>query len=82
MAFQAPFIADRSKWLAAKFPKDVEYFDDFPSRRPSLLFAGEALNHPEYVTVWKKLDANPTVAEVIRNLPIRQPLLWVDPVLK
>jgi hypothetical protein len=22
-----------------------------------------------------------TVAEVIRNLPIRQPLLWVDPVL-
>ena len=79
MAFQFPFIADKSKW---PYPKDVEFFDDFPSRRPSLLFAGEALGHPEYVAVWKKLDANPTVAEVIRNLPIRQPLLWVDPALK
>ena len=79
MAFQYPFIADKSKW---PYPKDVEFFDDFPSRRPSLLFAGEALGHPEYVGLWKKLDANPTVAEVIRNLPIRQPLLWVDPALK
>lgn len=79
MAFQFPFIADKSKW---PYAKDVEFFDDFPSRRQSLLFAGEALGHPEYVNVWKKLDANPTVAEVIRNLPIRQPLLWVDPVLR
>ena len=78
MAFQEPFIADKSKWPHAK---DIEYFDDFPSRRPSLLFAGEALNRPEYLAVWRRLDASPTVAEVIRNLPIRQPLLWVDPVL-
>ena len=79
MAFQYPFIADKSKW---PYPKDVEFFEDFPSRRPILLFAGESLEHPEYVAVWKKLDANPTVAEVIRNLPIRQPLLWVDPALR
>jgi len=79
MAFQFPFLADKSKW---PYAKDVEYFDDFPSRRPSLLLAGEALGRPEYVAVWQKLDANPTVAEVIRNLPIRQPLLWVDPALK
>jgi len=78
-AFLYPYVADKSKW---PYPKDVEYFDDFPSRRPSLLFAGEALGHPEYVAVWKRLDANPTVPEVIRNLPIRMPLLWVDPVLK
>jgi hypothetical protein len=81
IAFQFPFIADKAKWVAAKYPKDVEYFDDFPSRRPSLLFAGEALGHPEYVAAWKRLDANPTVPEVIRNLPIRQPLLWVDSAL-
>ena len=78
MAFQFPYIADKSRW---PYTKDVEYFDDFPSRRSSLLFAGQALGHPEYVSVWKKLDGSPTVAEVIRNLPIRQPLLWVDPVL-
>ena len=79
MAFLFPYIADKSKW---PYPKDVEFFDDMPSRRPSLLFAGLALGRAEYVDVWKRLDANVTVQEVIRNLPIRQPLLWVDPVLR
>jgi hypothetical protein len=79
IAFLFPYIADKSKW---PFAKDVEYFDDLPARRPSLLFAGEALGRPEYIAVWRRLDADPTVAEVIRNMPIRQPLLWVDPVLR
>jgi len=79
VAFLVPFIADKSKW---PFPKDVEYFDDLPARRPSLLFAGEALAHPDYVDIWRRLDPDPTVPEVIRNMPIRQPLLWVDPVLR
>ena len=78
VAFLFPFIADKSKW---PYAKDVEYFDDLPSRRPSLLFAGEALGRPQYVDLWQQLDPTPTVPEVIRNLPIRQPLLWVDPVL-
>ena len=79
VAFLSPYIADKSKW---PYPKDVEFFDDMPSRRPSLLFAGLALGRVEYVDVWKRLDANVTVEEVIRNLPIRQPLLWVDPALR
>ena len=79
VAFLFPYIADRSKW---PFAKDVEYFDDLPARRPSLLFAGEALSRPEYIAVWRRLDPDPTVPEVIRNMPIRQPLLWIDPVLQ
>jgi hypothetical protein len=79
VAFMFPYIADKSKW---PFAKDVEFFDAMPSRRPSLLFAGVALAHSDYLTVWKSLDANPTVPELIRNLPIRQPLLWVDPILQ
>ena len=78
VAFLFPYIADKSKW---PFAKDVEYFDDLPARRPSLLFAGEALRRPEYIEVWRRLDPDPKVPEVIRNMPIRQPLLWVDPVL-
>ena len=78
VAFLFPYIADKSTW---PFAKDVEYFDAMPSRRPSLLFAGEALKRPEYVAVWQGQDANTTVPELIRNLPIRQPLLWVDPAL-
>lgn len=79
VAFVFPYVSDKSKW---PFAKDVEYFDDLPARRPSLLFAGEALHRPEYITVWRRLDPDPKVPEVIRNMPIRQPLLWMDPILR
>ena len=79
VAFMYPYIADKSKW---PFAKDVEYFDDLPVRQPSLLFAGEALRKPEYLALWRRLNPDPTEPEIIRNMPIRQPLLWVDPVLR
>jgi len=79
VAFLEPYIADKAKW---PYAKDVEFFDVMPSRRPCVLFAGEALGRPEYLSVWAGLDARPTEMELIRNLPIRQPLLWVDPVLR
>ena len=79
VAFLFPFMADKSTW---PFAKDVEYFDDLPARRPSLLFAGEALHHPEYIALWQRLDPDPAVPEVIRNMPIRQPILWMEPQLK
>jgi hypothetical protein len=75
--FYFPFIADKSKW---PFPKDVEYFDDLPNRQPSLLFAGLAYNEPKFIALWKKLSPDPKTAEIIRNFPIRQPLLWITPV--
>jgi hypothetical protein len=43
---------------------------------PCLVFAGVALDKPEYIALWKKLDADPAVEEVLRNLPVRQPVLW------
>ncbi len=74
MAFMFPFIADKSKW---PYKHDVEYWNDWPVRQPSLLFAGIALDRPEYFPVWRRLNPDPTVPEIIRNYPIRQPLLWV-----
>jgi hypothetical protein len=53
------------------------YFDQWPVRHPSLLFAGLALGEPAYIDLWKTLNPDPTVEEVIRNYPLRQPLLWV-----
>jgi len=73
VAYMYPFIADKSKWTK---PPDVMYFKEWPVRQPSLLFAGVALGKPEYLDLWKKLDADPTVDEVIRNWPVRQPVLW------
>jgi hypothetical protein len=74
VAWMFPFIADKSKWPK---PPDVMYFDQWPIRQPSLLFAGLALGKAEYLTLWQKLDGDPTVEEVLRNWPVRQPVLWV-----
>ena len=74
VAYMYPYMLDKSKW--PKHP-DVMYFKEWPVRQPSLLFAGLALAKPEYLALWKKLDPDPTVEEVLRNWPVRQPLLWV-----
>jgi hypothetical protein len=74
VAFMFPFIADKKSWPK---PPDVMYDKEWPVRQPSLLFAGVALDKPEYLALWKRLDGDPTVEEVLRNWPVRQPLLWV-----
>jgi len=74
MAFMFPFIADKRSW---PYPNVVEYFDDWPVRQPSLLFAGIALSKPEYFAVWSGLHPDPTAEEIIRDYPIRQPFLWL-----
>jgi hypothetical protein len=73
LAFMFPFIADKRKWL---HKPDVMYFDDWPVRHVALLWGGLALDRPEYVALWRTLDPDPTVDEVIRNYFIRQPVLW------
>jgi hypothetical protein len=74
MAFMFPYITDKSRW---PYAADVMYFDQWPVRHPSLLFAGLALGVQEYLSVWRRLDPDPTVDEVIRNYFIRQPVLWL-----
>ena len=75
MEFMYPFIADKTKW---PYQPDVMYFKEWPVRQPSLLFAGIALGKPEYIALWRTLDPDPSVEEIIRNVPIRQPVLWIS----
>jgi hypothetical protein len=74
LAFMAPYIADKKAW---PHKPDVMYFDEWPVRQPCLLFGGLALDEPNYLALWRKLDPDPTVEEVIRNYFIRQPVLWM-----
>jgi Alginate lyase len=74
MAYIYPFIADKKKW---PLKPDVMYWNEWPIRHPCLLFGGLALQRDEYIGLWKKLKAEMTVDEVIRNVPIRQPVLWL-----
>jgi hypothetical protein len=74
VAYMYPFLLDKKKW---PLPPDVMYDKEWPIAQPSLLFAGLALDKPEYLALWRKLPHDPTVEEVLRNYPVRQPLLWV-----
>lgn len=74
LQFMAPFIADKSLW---PYQKDVMYWEEWPVRQSSLLFGGIALNNKKYTDLWKSLPADFTNPEVIRNMPVRYPLLWV-----
>jgi len=69
-----PFVADKSKWI---LKPDVMYWDNWPVAQPFLLFGANAYNQNNWLQTWQKLDHNPQVEEVIRNLPIRHPLLWM-----
>lgn len=74
LAYMAPFIADKTSW---PYKPDVEHFNDLPVREISLLFGGDALKRPDYIKLWSRLNPDPQVGEIIRNYPIRQPVLWV-----
>jgi hypothetical protein len=68
-------MQDKTTW---PHQHDVAYWDFWPVRSPVLLFGGTAYSEPKYLRLWKTLEADPTNDEVIRNLPIRHPLLWID----
>lgn len=72
--WMAPYIADKTSW---PLPPDIEYWDGFPVRQPSLLFGGLALRRDDWLALWRQLDPDPSTGEVVRNFPVRQPLLWL-----
>jgi hypothetical protein len=83
--FMAPYIQDKDAWLkflAAKFgPEkgaDVMFWDKWPVRSASLLFEGEAYGEQKWIDLWVSLPADYSNEEVLRNVPIRTPVLWVD----
>jgi hypothetical protein len=73
--FLYPYVADKNKW---PFKKDVMYWDEWPVAQPFLIFGAEAANNKEWFFTWKNLDHHPAVEEVIRNLPVRHPLIWLN----
>lgn len=78
--FMFPYIQDKSQWF--KKP-DVEHWDDWPVAHPSLIFAwnrfrGEKdFDADAYYQAWLSLEHFPTDEEVLRNLPLRNPVLWL-----
>lgn len=76
IAFMDPYVKDKSKWT---FKQDVMYWENWPVAHPFLVFGATAFNDQALFNTWKSLEHAPTEEEVIRNLPIRNPLIWFDP---
>jgi len=72
--FLYPYIENKSLWT---YPKDVMYWEEWPVAQPFLLFGYQHFGNKNWVESWKKLEHFPKNDEVIRNLPIRNPLLWL-----
>ena len=74
ISYLYPYIADKSKW---QLKPDVMYWDSWPVAQPFLLFGANVYQDKDWFDTWKRLDHNPKTEEVIRNLPIRHPLIWM-----
>jgi hypothetical protein len=75
VAFLQPYLADKTTW---PHPPDVQSWESWPARQPSLLFAGLAFQEQKYLDLWRKLPPDPANEEVRRNIAITQPVLWID----
>jgi hypothetical protein len=73
LEFMAPYIRNKSSWSHSA---DVMYANDWPMRHCALFFGGLAYDRSDLLDLWKRLPAESTVDEVIRNFFIRQPDLW------
>jgi hypothetical protein len=68
------YIADKSKW---PHKQDVMYWENWPVAQPFLIFGADAYKNQDWFATWKVLDHAPATDEVIRNLPVRNPLIWM-----
>ncbi|WP_316821354.1 alginate lyase family protein [Pedobacter gandavensis] len=75
VAYFFPFVKDKSKW---PLKPDVMYWENWPVAQPFLIFAAAAFEEQSWLQTWQKLDHEPKVEEVIRNLPLRNPLIWLN----
>jgi len=73
--FMYPFLTDKNKW---PFGKDVMYWENWPVAQPSLLFAANAYHSNGWLNTWKRLEHDSKEEEVIRNLPVRHPIIWLN----
>jgi hypothetical protein len=71
--FMYPYVADKTQW---PFKQDVMYWHDWPVAQPFLVFGAANFQQNNWLQTWKDLEHNPTTEEVIRNLPIRNPIIW------
>lgn len=74
LEFMLPYVLDKSSW---PLKPDVMYWEDWPVATPAFIFAASRFKDQKWLDAWKPFEHFPKVAEVIRNLPVRNPLIWL-----
>ena len=75
IAYLYPFVKDKSKW---PLKPDVMHWENWPVAQPFLLLGAVEFKQKDWLETWQKLDHDPQVEEVIRNLPVRNPMIWIN----
>ena len=75
IAYLYPYLADKSKW---PLKPDVMYWENWPVAQPALVLGAAKFKQQDWLNTWVKMDHDPKVEEVIRNLPVRNPLIWLN----
>lgn len=75
ISYLVPYIKNKKSW---PLKPDVMFWEEWPVAQPFLIFGAVQFKNNEWFNVWHKLDHAPQNEEVIRNLPVRNPLIWLD----
>ncbi|NCD71209.1 alginate lyase family protein [Mucilaginibacter agri] len=75
IAFLEPYLKDKNTW---PYPHDVMHWESWPVAQPALIFGAAAYQDQNWLNIWKALDHDPNDEEIIRNLPVRHPLIWLN----
>jgi len=74
------YTKNKSEW---PFEPDVDYWDELPGRQPFLLLAALGYENADFLNIWQTIPEKPLSHEGLRNLTLKNILLWIglpDPV--
>jgi hypothetical protein len=75
MEFIYRYITNKKEW---PYAKDIYIWEEWPVRHSSLLFAALAFRNKAYIKTYLSLPSSPVHPEVIRNLPVSHPIIWLN----
>lgn len=74
LEFLRPYISDKGQW---PYAHDVMYWEEWPVAHPAMLFAWLHFGDDAYLQAWQPFEHFPSNEEVVRNLPLRSPIIWI-----
>ncbi|MBW8688208.1 alginate lyase family protein [Chitinophaga rhizophila] len=74
IAYLYPYVAGKNHW---PLKPDVMYWNEWPVAHPFLVFGALTFQRQDWFNTWKGLEHQPDHPEVVRNLPVRHPLIWL-----